>query len=108
MMVVDYQLATIANQAALPHTYRLLVEVLGFEYDSGAYDDDLPYAFDTNDMSFMAGGTFVKRDDFACYCIAAFDWLVREGEHRPGMLSLGTHPRLIGRPGRIGGLERDG
>ncbi|QPN59319.1 polysaccharide deacetylase family protein [Synechococcus sp. CBW1002] len=106
--------------AASPHTRQLLVEDFGFAYDSDAYDDDLPYlvsvagrehvvlpyAFDTNDMRFMAGGTFVQGDDFASYCIAAYDWLAREGEHHPTMLSVGIHPRLIGRPGRIAGLER--
>ncbi len=66
----------------------------------------MPYAFDSNDMRFMAGGNFVQGDDFATYCIAAFDWLWREGADRPAMLSVGIHPRLIGRPGRIGGLEK--
>ena len=106
--------------APSPNTRRLLVEAFGFEYDSDAYDDDLPYietvagrrhvvmpyAFDTNDMRFMAGGTFVHGDDFAAYCIAAFDWLAREGADRPAMMSVGFHPRLIGRPGRIAGLQR--
>lgn len=106
--------------APSPDTRRLLVEDFGFEYDSDAYDDDLPYietvagrrhvvmpyAFDTNDMRFMAGGNFVQGEDFAAYCIAAFDWLVREGAERPAMMSVGFHPRLIGRPGRIAGLQR--
>ena len=106
--------------AASPNTRRLLVEEFGFLYDSDAYDDDLPYieevagkrhvvmpyAFDSNDMRFMAGGNFVQGDDFATYCIAAFDWLWREGADRPAMLSVGILPRLIGRPGRIGGLEK--
>ncbi|MEO1091097.1 MAG: polysaccharide deacetylase family protein [Pseudomonadota bacterium] len=106
--------------ASSPNTRRLLVEEFGFLYDSDAYDDDLPYvvevagrdhvvvpyAFDSNDMRFQAGGNFVHGDDFARYCIAAFDWLWREGAERPALLSIGIHPRLIGRPGRIGGLER--
>lgn len=106
--------------AASPNTRRLLVEEFGFLYDSDAYDDDLPYfqqvagkshvvipyAFDTNDMRFMAGGNFVQGDDFATYCIRAFDWLWEEGAARPAMLSIGIHPRLIGRPGRIAGLHR--
>lgn len=101
-------------------TRRLLAGEFGFLYDSDAYDDDLPYlqsvagrphvvlpyAFDTNDMRFMAGGTFVQARDFADYCIAAFEQLWREGETAPAMLSVGLHPRLIGRPGRIAGLER--
>lgn len=102
------------------NTRYLLAKEFGFLYDSDAYDDDLPYvvdvdgrsqvimpyAFDTNDMRFMAGGTFIHAEDFSRYCIEAFDWLWREGANRPAMMSIGIHPRLIGRPGRIGGLER--
>lgn len=100
-------------------TRRLLIEQGGFLYDSNAYNDDLPYtvetdagahvvlpyAFDTNDMRFYNGGGFVFGDDFARYCIAAFDRLYSEGVHAPRMLSIGLHTRIIGRPGRIGGLE---
>ena len=32
--------------------------------------------------------------------------LWREGAHCPRMLSVGLHLRIIGRPARIGGLER--
>lgn len=101
-------------------TRRLLVEHGGFLYDSNAYNDDLPYvvqcgetphvvlpyAFDTNDMRFYNQGGFVFGDDFSRYCIEAFDRLYREGEHLPRMLSIGLHLRIIGRPARIGGLER--
>ena len=106
--------------ATSPNTRRMLVEEFGFLYDSDAYDDDLPhicevagrshiiipYAFDSNDMRFMSGGQFVHADDFARYCIDAYDALWREGERHPGMMSVGLHSRLIGRPGRIAGLER--
>ncbi len=106
--------------APSPNTRRLLVEEGGFLYDSDAYNDDLPhvvevvgrrhvvvpYAFDTNDMRYMAGGNFVHAEDFGQYCIDAFDTLWREGERKPAMMSVGLHPRLIGRPGRIAGLER--
>jgi peptidoglycan/xylan/chitin deacetylase (PgdA/CDA1 family) len=106
--------------APTPNTRRLLVEEGGFLYDSDAYDDDLPYvvevagrqhvvlpyAFDTNDMRFQAGGLFVHADDFARYCIDAYDALWREGGDRSSMMSVGLHLRLIGRPGRIAGLER--
>lgn len=101
-------------------TRRLLCEEGGFLYDSNAYDDDtpyvvdeagrphvvLPYAFDTNDMRFQRGGGFVFGDDFARYCIDAFDRLYAEGATRPRMMSVGLHLRIIGRPGRIAGLER--
>jgi peptidoglycan/xylan/chitin deacetylase (PgdA/CDA1 family) len=44
--------------------------------------------------------------DFADYVIDAFEWLKREGETAPKMMSVGLHLRMIGRPGRIGALER--
>ncbi len=103
-----------------PHTRRLLVED-GFLYDSDAYSDDLPffvdvggrahvvipYSFDTNDMHFHQGRQrFVTGADFAEYVNDAFDTLWREGASAPKMLSIGLHLRMIGRPGRIGGLQR--
>jgi peptidoglycan/xylan/chitin deacetylase (PgdA/CDA1 family) len=101
------------------NTRRLLTEHGGFVYDSDAYCDDLPffvevagqrrlvvpYAFDTNDMNFFRAQRFVTGDDFASYVIAAFDRLWQEGASEPRMLSIGLHLRMIGRPGRIGGLE---
>lgn len=108
------------RSATSPNTRRLLIEHGGFLYDSNAYNDDcpymaeiggrdlvvLPYAFDTNDMRFQPGGAFVQADDFAEYCIAAFERLYAEGADAPRMLSIGLHLRIIGRPARIGGLER--
>ena len=104
-----------------PNTRRLLVEAGGFLYDSDAYNDDLPffvdvagtphlvipYSFDTNDMHFHQGQQrFVTAGDFAEYVTDAFDALWREGASAPKMLSIGLHLRMIGRPGRIAGLER--
>ena len=108
------------RSATSPNTRRLLVEHGGFLYDSNAYNDDLPYvvevlgrthvvlpyAFDTNDMRFSNGGGFVFGDDFARYCIDAFERLYEEGAGAPRMMSVGLHLRIIGRPARIGGLER--
>lgn len=108
------------RSATSPRTRDLLVEHGGFLYDSNAYNDDLPYAvrvggrshivlpyaFDTNDMRFLNGGGFVFAEDFSRYCIAAFDRLHAEGATVPRMLSIGLHLRIIGRPARIGGLER--
>jgi allantoinase len=107
------------RSATSVNTRRLLVEHGGFLYDSNAYDDDipytievagrphvvLPYAFDTNDMRFFNSYAFVHGDDFARYCIAAFDRLYAEGAEAPRMMSVGLHLRIIGRPARIGGLE---
>ena len=108
------------RSATSPNTRRLLLEHGGFLYDSNAYNDDLPfsvdvggtrhlvlpYAFDTNDMRFQRGGGFVFAEDFSRYCIEALDRLLEEGSEVPRMLSIGLHLRIIGRPGRIGGLER--
>ena len=102
------------------NTRRLLVEEGGFLYDSDAYNDDLPYtvdvggtshvvlpySFDTNDMRFTRNGGFVHADDFARYCIDAFDWMLRESALSPRMMSVGLHLRIIGKPGRIAGLEQ--
>ncbi|MEM6944782.1 MAG: polysaccharide deacetylase family protein [Pseudomonadota bacterium] len=107
------------RSASSANTRALLLEHGGFLYDSDAYDDDLPrieqhgdmghvvlpYAFDTNDMRFRPGGAFVHGDDFARYCIAAFDRLWEEGWREARMMSVGLHLRTIGRPARIGGLE---
>ena len=101
-------------------TRRLLIEHGGFLYDSNAYNDDLPYlvetaegahvvlpyAFDTNDMRFYNYGGFVFGDDFANYCIDAFNRLYKEGLFAPRMLSIGLHTRIIGKPARIDGLEK--
>ncbi|MBO6755546.1 MAG: polysaccharide deacetylase family protein [Roseibium sp.] len=105
------------RSAATVNTRRLLIEHGGFLYDSDAYDDDLPYltgghdhphvilpyAFDTNDMRFQPGGGFITGEDFASYCLTAFDRLSREG--RGAMMSVGLHLRLIGKPARIDGLD---
>lgn len=98
------------------NTRALLLEHGGFAYDSDVYDDDiprmhgrdhviLPYAFDTNDMRFSPGGGFVQHRDFSDYVIGAFDRLYAEGAQAARMMSIGLHLRLIGRPGRIAGLE---
>ena len=108
------------RSASTANTRRLLIEHGGFLYDSDAYDDDLPYAveydgrqhvvlpyaFDTNDMRFQPGGGFVQGEDFARYCLAAFDRLRREGQAASRMLSIGLHLRIIGRPARIDALEQ--
>lgn len=107
------------RSVSTPNTRRLLVEE-GFLYDSDAYNDDtpyhvavgnrrhlvLPYAFDTNDMQFQHTQRFATGRDFSAYVCDAFDWLEREGRTRPRMLSVGLHLRMIGRPGRIGALEK--
>lgn len=103
------------RSAASVNTRDLLMERGDFLYDSDAYDDDiprlsgrhviLPYAFDTNDMRFSPGGGFVQPGDFSEYVIGAFERLYAEGAQAARMMSIGLHLRLIGRPGRIRGLE---
>lgn len=103
------------------NTRRLLMESGNFLYDSDSYSDDLPYyvgvddqphlvipyAFDTNDMHFHQGHQrFSLGDDFFTYIRDAFEWLYREGEHAPKLMSVGLHLRMIGRPGRMEGLNR--
>jgi allantoinase len=104
---------------ASPRTRQLLIEEGGFLYDSNAYNDDLPYsvgspdrpfvilpyAFDTNDMNFFSSRRFVHAGDFARYCSDAFDWLWDEGAEHPKMMTIGLHTRILGRPGRIAGLD---
>jgi allantoinase len=115
-----------------PNTRRLVVEHGGFLYDSDSYADDLPYwtpvtvqrdgstmtvpqlvvpyTLDTNDMRFAAYQGFNSGTQFFDYLKDAFDSLYAEGDptglDRPKMLSIGLHSRIIGRPGRIGSLER--
>ena len=66
----------------------------------------MPYAFDTNDMNFFRTQRFVRGEDFAGYCGDAFSWLAKEGRTTPKMMTVGLHTRIIGRPGRIGGLQQ--
>jgi peptidoglycan/xylan/chitin deacetylase (PgdA/CDA1 family) len=101
------------------NTRRLLVEHGGFSYDSDAYNDDLPYwvtikqkphlvipyGLVNNDAKFIRGG-MATGGDFFDYLKDAFDFLYREGENAPKMMSVGLHLRLIGHPGRAAGLEK--
>ena len=100
------------------HTRRILAEE-GFLYDSGTVNDDIPfyedvagrpflivpYTIDINDVRFWRGTMSTGRD-FETYCVDSFDTLYRESACTPRMMSIGLHPKIIGRPGRIGGLDR--
>lgn len=103
-----------------PNTRKLVVEEGGFTYDADDYSDDLPfwdashgkpqlvvpYTLDSNDMRFAAAQGFNTGEHFFTYLKDAFDTLYAEGETAPKMLSVGLHCRIIGRPGRIAGLEK--
>jgi peptidoglycan/xylan/chitin deacetylase (PgdA/CDA1 family) len=100
------------------NTRRLLAEE-GFLYHMDDYSDDqpfwevvagkplviLPYALDTNDMKFWTDPA-LSTAQWLQYAIDTFEWLYKEGAHAPRMMSIGVHLRIIGRPGRIGALER--
>lgn len=104
-------------------TRRLLVEA-GYLYHMDDYSDDfpywdvvntaggpkpivvLPYAIDSNDMKFWLAPAFTA-DMWVDYACRTFDVLLSEAEREGArMMSLGLHLRIIGRPGRIGALER--
>jgi putative urate catabolism protein len=98
------------------NTRRLLLEA-GYDYDSDAYDDEIPYwvtcdgrdalvvpySLVHNDVRFprmgMSSGT-----EYFDYMRDAIDCVLREDP--PRMLSFGLHNRIIGHPGRAMGLAR--
>lgn len=102
------------------HTRRLLVEEGGFLYDSDSYSDELPYwdarhgrphlvvpySVDTNDTKFANPAGFGNGEEFLSYLKDSFDCLYREGARQPGMMSVGLHMRLAGRPGRAEAFRR--
>jgi allantoinase len=112
-----------------PNTRRLVCDHGGYAYDSDHYGDDLPfwttvrrsdgsdaphlvvpYSLDTNDMRFVQAQGFNTGEHFFAYLRDAFDALWAEGDpaglDRPKMMSVGMHCRLLGKPGRIGSLQR--
>jgi putative urate catabolism protein len=102
-----------------PNTRRLVAEEGGFLYDADDYSDDLPfwsrvegrphlivpYTLEANDMRFSGTGLNTG-EQFFSYLKDAFDVLYAEGETAPKMMSVGLHCRLVGRPGKMAGLER--
>ena len=108
-----------------PNTRRLVCDHGGFLYDSDYYGDDLPlwtrvrrsdgsevthlivpYTLDANDMRFATAQGFNTGQQFFEYLRDAFDVLYAEGAEVPKMMSIGMHCRLLGRPGRMRGLQR--
>ncbi len=101
------------------NTRELVVEEGGFEYDSDAYNDDVPYFVevlgkkhlvvpytpDVNDFCFWNSPGFINSSDFLSYMKDAFDYLYAEAAETPRMMSIGLHPRIIGRAGRVGALR---
>jgi hypothetical protein len=67
----------------------------------------VPYSLDTNDMRFVQAQGFNTGDHFFTYLRDAFDALYAEGDAGDArMMSIGMHCRLLGKPGRIGSLQR--
>ena len=101
------------------NTRELVVEEGGFEYDSDAYNDDVPYFVevlgkkhlvvpytpDVNDFCFWNSPGFINSSDFLSYMKDAFDYLYAEAAETPRMMSIGLHPRIIGRAGRVRALR---
>jgi peptidoglycan/xylan/chitin deacetylase (PgdA/CDA1 family) len=97
----------------------LVVEEGGFEYDSNAYNDDLPYytevlghrwlvipySLEVNDTRFWRGGMSTP-SDFYETMHNSFDRLYREGASHPKLMSVGLHCRIAGRPARAVALEQ--
>lgn len=91
----------------------------GYDYDSDAYNDDLPYWTEVegkphlvvpytmvnNDAKFLAGDVFSPRD-FSDFLIDSFDVLRAEAQTKPKMMSVGLHSRIVGHPGRFAALVR--
>lgn len=100
-------------------TRRLVVEEGGFLYDSDAYNDDtpyfvqvggqrhlvVPYTPDINDFCFWNSPGFVQARDMYEYMRESFDVLYAEAARYPRMMSVGLHPRIIGRAGRVRALK---
>jgi peptidoglycan/xylan/chitin deacetylase (PgdA/CDA1 family) len=100
-------------------TRRLVVEEGGFLYDSDAYNDDtpyfvevggrrhlvVPYTPDINNFCFWNSPGFVQARDMYEYLRESFDVLYAEAARYPRMMSVGLHPRIIGRAGRVRALK---
>ena len=102
------------------NTLDLVIDEGGFLYCSDTYSDDLPYweikekkkqlmipyTLDNNDMRFLTNQGFNSGDQFFNYLKDSFDVLYEEGTHKPKMMSIGLHCRIIGKPGRIQSLKK--
>ena len=103
-------------------TRRLAAE-LGATYDSDSFADDLPYwveaagrphlvlpySLDANDFKFLQPNGFTGGGDFERYLVDTLEQLAGEGAAPggvPRLMSVGLHPRIVGRPGRMRGLAR--
>lgn len=103
------------------NTVRLTAESRKLAWISDTYDDDLPYwlevgdhdqlvipyTLEANDMRFATAPGYITGEQFFSYLKDSFDTLYAEGQAgRAKMFSIGLHNRLIGRPGKVAGLQR--
>ncbi|MER9565442.1 MULTISPECIES: allantoinase PuuE [unclassified Mesorhizobium] len=101
------------------NTRKLIVQSGGFVYDADSFSDDLPYWVDVGGQDHLVvpytldnnDGRYVntygyQSPSFSAYLIQAFDFLRREAQVAPRMMSIGLHTRIVGRPGRAADLER--
>lgn len=101
-----------------PGTRRVLAGN-GFTYESNSFNDDmphwgsgqenprlpvLPYAGDTNDSGLFK--QFPTATSFGNHLIAALELLLDDPRGGPSVMSVGLHPRLIGRPAYAFALDR--
>ena len=107
-----------SRYAPSTNTRALVSEEGGFLYDSDSYADDLPYwvrvrdtnhlvvpySLITNDAKLVSAIT--NSETYFSLLRDAFDTLYFEGAHRPRMMSVGIHSRILGHPARIAGLRR--
>ncbi len=98
------------------NTRRLLAEE-GYLYHMDDFSDEtpfweapagrpivvVPYQIDTNDMKMWSDPAYTAQA-WLDYCIASVDQL--HDEASSGLLSIGLHLRIIGRPGRARALDR--
>jgi len=101
------------------NTRKLLIQQGGFQYDSDAYNDDLPYWFSqkpshliipytlvNNDCRYLSGSGIANSDAFYQSLCAAFNVLMTEGEEQPKLMSVGLHSRISGHPARADAIIR--
>jgi peptidoglycan/xylan/chitin deacetylase (PgdA/CDA1 family) len=102
------------------NTRELLVESGLFDYDCDSYNDDqpyyvkvkgrnhlvVPYTADNNDFNFWQSTGVNTGAQFFEHLKDSFDQLYSESEHCPKLMSVGLHPRMVGRPARMVALRK--
>ena len=98
---------------------RVTLAMEGFDYESNSFNDDLPhwgtdhdgirlpvlpYAGDTNDSGLLS--QFPTAEAFAQHLIGCLALQLDDPRPGPSVMSVGLHPRLIGRPAYAVALDR--